>query len=1277
MRGLNALWGAGAVRCAAIIRRPGAYLPAAGLTSRVRVPLLVAALALGANALAHAPTAAGAESSTATPNGPDASAARSSDPAIAVGSGWTEFDFGEVGEVNSDGAFNFTSASPTVVSITDSYDCGDEFEIFDNGTSIGRTSQVNGTTCPSPGSAYIYGEPETAFTDAAFSKGSFRLGPGSHSVTIIPTASPYGEGAAYLRVAADTGSSVPPRTSTYKYCASRIKPRAMTTEVNFQPCMTVSDSYNGTSATTRSITPPANSRQSGGCPEYISHWFSSLGCQVTKVGHHDSGGSTTDYVKMKLSWATSVNGYAVLITDYEEDMLTLSVTTSATGAHTVSSAVALDSHWQIVTQLDLGFNACRDMTAASGGTCTRSASPGPAERGPASADATPARSAGPGTTERGPVPADGTPTGGITGEVSSASGGEPIEGIEVCALTNSEEFAGCSHTGPTGEYTISSLSEGSYKVAFYGAEMCGEEGCTQQNYVTQYYDDAASFSEAQGVSVTGTGTTSGIDAEMAEGGKITGQVTSASGGEPIEGIEVCALTNSEEFAGCSYTGPTGEYTIAGLASGEYKVEFYSSSSGYLTQYYENEASLSEAQGVSVTETGTTSGIDAEMVEGGKINGQVTSAFAGEPIEGIEVCALTSAEEFAGCSYTGPTGEYTIAGLASGEYKVEFYSSLSGYLTQYYENEASLSEAQGVSVTETGTTSGIDAEMVEGGKINGQVTSASAGEPIEGIEVCAESAGDKGSANCAYTDSSGEYTVSGLSTGTYAVAFYGGDVCGEEGCTQQNYVTQYYDDEASLSEAEGVNVTETGTTSGIDAEMVEGGKITGQVTSAPAGEPIEGIEVCAEPASGQRSANCAHTGSTGEYTISSLSEGSYKVRFYGAEACGEGGCTQQNYVTQYYENEASFSGAEGVSVTGTGTTSGIDARLAEGGKITGQVTSASGGEPIEGIEVCALTSAEESAGCADTDSSGEYTISGLGTGSYRVEFLIPPESGLDYAAQYYSDKLSQSEAEPVSVTAGSATPDIDAEMQPAAAMAPENTKLPQITGTPAVGEALNCSTGTWAGTPTPTYTYKWLRDGSAISGDVSSSYEVQPSDEGHILFCEVTATNTLGSKAATSDGVAVPVNSSIAGSGSTGGPAGPGQGEAANEEVPRARKVSPDATLAGTSLKVGASGKFVVKIVCPPGEASCTGTITLRTEHAVAKRKHRATVLTLASGSFTVTGGQSKKITLHLSAAGRKLLAHSHVLRVRVTILVRDPTGATHTGQTTVTLRVSKAKRGRH
>ena len=40
--------------------------------------------------------------------------------------------------------------------------------------------------------------------------------------------------------------------------------------------------------------------------------------------------------------------------------------------------------------------------------------------------------------------------------------------------------------------------------------------------------------------------------------------------------------------------------------------------------------------------------------------------------------------------------------------------------------------------------------------------------------------------------------------------------------------------------------------------------------------------------------------------------------------------------------------------------------------------------------------------------------------------------------------------------------------------PENTVAPAITGSAQTGHVLTCSTGTWTGEPTPTYTYQWKR-----------------------------------------------------------------------------------------------------------------------------------------------------------------------------------------------------------
>ncbi len=123
--------------------------------------------------------------------------------------------------------------------------------------------------------------------------------------------------------------------------------------------------------------------------------------------------------------------------------------------------------------------------------------------------------------------------------------------------------------------------------------------------------------------------------------------------------------------------------------------------------------------------------------------------------------------------------------------------------------------------------------------------------------------------------------------------------------------------------------------------------------------------------------------------------------------------------------------------------------------------------------------------------------------------------------------------------------------------------------------------------------------------------------------------------------------------------------------------NPTATLSGTSLSVSAAGVVALKVGCPAGEVSCIGTATLRTLGAVSARARKKAVLTLASGSFTVTGGRLEVVTLHLSAKARALLARLHVLKAKATLVAHDAAGVTKTTSATVTLRLKKSSKRKH
>ncbi len=449
-----------------------------------------------------------------------------------------------------------------------------------------------------------------------------------------------------------------------------------------------------------------------------------------------------------------------------------------------------------------------------------------------------------------------------------------------------------------GEYTIEGLQSGSYDVYVQVPEGLN-------------YEHGTTYS-ADPVEVTAGPSPSGINFEMQSGGEITGRVTEASGGAGIANVAVCA--DNATAGGCGFTNGSGEYTIAGLPNGSYKVEF---------DAYERRNYLRQSDGgVSVTVGSTTSGINAALPTGGQIDGRVTKA-GGAGVENIKACA-TSGEGW--CGTTNANGEYTISALPSGSYTIEFFRDAEGgdYLPQYYKGKSSPHEAEAVSVVAGGSpTSGINVEIQPGGQITGKVTAASGGAALANIEACVELSppfAPVGESRCATTNNRGEYTIMALWASSYVVEFHADHGVG-------NFESEPYT-------ANPVEVTVPNTTSGINVEMQHGGQITGKVTAASGGAPLANIDVCIGEPPPFNVSGCSISNGDGEYTISGLSSGTYEVGFYPYD---------DGYVPQTDKS---------VTVIAGSVTSEINAAIPSGGQISGVVTASPGGAPLANIEVCA-------------------------------------------------------------------------------------------------------------------------------------------------------------------------------------------------------------------------------------------------------------------------------------------------------------------------------------
>ena len=114
---------------------------------------------------------------------------------------------------------------------------------------------------------------------------------------------------------------------------------------------------------------------------------------------------------------------------------------------------------------------------------------------------------------------------------------------------------------------------------------------------------------------------------------------------------------------------------------------------------------------------------------------------------------------------------------------------------------------------------------------------------------------------------------------------------------------------------------------------------------------------------------------------------------------------------------------------------------------------------------------------------------------------------------------------------------------------------------------------------------------------------------------------------------------------------------------------PLATLARTALVASRRGTVAVRIACPSWEQRCLGTVVITLAAPIGARSSASGhVLTLAVGSFSLAGGQSRTLTLRLTRRARALLARAPVLKASATVAAHDPAGLTRTTHARVTLR---------
>jgi hypothetical protein len=830
--------------------------------------------------------------------------------------------------------------------------------------------------------------------------------------------------------------------------------------------------------------------------------------------------------------------------------------------------------------------------------------------------------------------------GRVRGSVISASSKQPVEGVEVCAR---ESSAQCTTTNAAGEYVISGLATGEYTIQFAFNGSGGERYFAPEYYDNRYFLN--SISEANQVSVVTGQTASGIDDALKEYASLGGRVTNASSGQPVAGVSVDVIgsENGSDDGGYATTNANGEYTVKGMhdPNGSYDVEFspaFGSELNLFPQWYDEQATDEHADAVVVPLGANVNGIDAALREGGQIAGVVTDAQTKKPLAGISACASNTSDwAETRCATTAADGSYNIPRLLADSYSMQFYTNSDNYYSMNYTGP--------VAVALGNTAAGIDVAMepVVKGTIMGSVREAVWAKPIPNIDVCAyDIEQEELFGECTTSSSTGWYELRGLSAGEYVVEF-------SSPGPGLEYATQYYDGKPNPLYAEPVTVTEGKFTPSIEGSLESAGDASGEVTSAESGRPLKGIEVCYYRFT-EYLAGCELTNGKGEYKTPPLAYGEYRVLFASPFESG------LDYASQFYGGFTSRFDSPYIDIKAGALTTGINAQMTAGGSITGVVTDANSGNGLEGAFVCALPPGfGELGACASTHAGGRYTIQGLDSGKYPVIFEAE-----GYKWQYYDDVELSSQAQPVVVASGATSEAIDAALQPTADLPPSNLSAPTISGDDTVGSLLECSSGTWAGSPAPSYAYTWLDAGHGVGS--GSTYRVASQEAGSTLQCEVTAQNPAGVAVAYSDVVEVgPSNGSPPGGATPPPPALPGVqtalppasiapsltassratsgpgGDTADQAPPAASISSSGAVYTYGGQRGGTFVDSGELVRCPAGALPCRITVEVTTDGSSRK-------LLLTSARIDVPAGEVELLRFKLDAAATALLrslAHIH------------------------------------
>lgn len=578
----------------------------------------------------------------------------------------------------------------------------------------------------------------------------------------------------------------------------------------------------------------------------------------------------------------------------------------------------------------------------------------------------------------------------ISGTVTRLPASTPMSGVTIQLLASTGAVALSTTTNASGNYSFTSLPAGSYRLVTRNTP-----GVIDLAWPSAPCPAACNGLNGTAITVAAGGSATGRNFALDPGGSISGSVRSTAPVAPIPGVALQVYNSGGIPVAQVLSNASGNYEVSALPSGNFVVRTQQNL-GFSDQLFNNLPCTGYCDLLSGTPVPVSSGsgtglVDFNLGGGLAISGRVRDAASSSGIALARVTAFDVGGFIAGTAQTNASGDYTIAGLRPGTYRLRT-TNLSGYINQVWSGVACSPTpclvSTGTPITLSSNRTGIDFNLTRGGNISGTATDTFNNPLPTGTAVLYDATGAE---ITTVPVANGIWEFSGLANGTYFVLIrnssglidqlWNNIPCPAGACSIATTGTPI----VLTSAGAPAGLAKSGPAN-INLQLPPGQTISGTVTDAATSQPIPGITVYFFNSAGVEVGQ-ATTNALGQYVSESgLAAGSYRAATTNGTTRG----ADSGYINRLFNGQncllaCNFAGGTPIAVSAAPTT-GIDFALSKAGPgMTGTVRDTAG-NPLALITIRVFDASGTLAGVAQTNSVGAFRLDGLPAGNYFARTL---------------------------------------------------------------------------------------------------------------------------------------------------------------------------------------------------------------------------------------------------------------------------------------------------